>query len=475
VRALVTVAIVVGGPLLFAGSQRSDDIVSAATKQCDAGNYPRAKLAALAEVKIHPSDPRLWSCLGLANAELGQTDAAVNAYKRTLALDPKAGPIWFRLADLYISQHQPQRAIESFRRGLLVDPGNSAANRNYGLLLLQAGKFQNAIVPLRTALKAGPENRGLQLALIEASLHVDKGASATAPIQSFMKSATVDDQLQLTSVLIRAQQFDRAQTILDGVNHETPGLPEVHAQKGLILMEREQFEQAATELGQAVLQAPDAARYSLALAEVLLRWHHYATALEFLHGVEPRFGTLPQFRYNVAYSHYGMRQFEPATKIATALLKEHPEFAAADFLLGNCLVAQGYIDGAEEYFQKALQSDPTKPAYYSSLVQLKRNEGKMTEAFDLLKKGLAVAPGDSDLILEAALCHEKQGEFAKAQVLLERIVAQKPASIVAHRVLARVYGRLGNTAKGDNEKRVLAELEAGANAAKSNTANSTNQ
>ena len=68
-------------------------------------------------------------------------------------------------------------------------------------------------------------------------------------------------------------------------------------------------------------------------------------------------------------------------------------------------------------------------------------------------------PATAGLILESALCYEQEGNFPKAQALLEQLVAAKPDLAQAHRALARVYGRLGNIAGSEKEEKVLARIE----------------
>jgi tetratricopeptide (TPR) repeat protein len=464
VKVPIASAILASGLTLFAAPGRAENVVSEAKKQCQAANYQAARTVTLRALETQPNDPMLWSCLGLADSVLGNSRAAIVAHKKALSLDSKVAPEWFRLADLYASNHQIELAIDGYRHGFAIDSTNSSANENYARLLMHAGRFRESIAPLRIALKSKPESKTLQLAAIDAYLHLGKTNEAKLLIDSFDRSAGIDQLLQLTSVLAQAQQFDRALTILNHLTAEHPDSPEAHAQLGLILMEQEQFEKAATELGQAAQLVPTSERYSLALGEVLLRWHHYSTVLEFLNNVKSRFGTSPKFQYELAYALYGMRDFESAMSTARSLLEVDPKFAGAEFLAGNCLAATGDFDGAEVHLRRALEQEPRRPAYYLSLAQVKRYQGRLAESSNLLRKGLAFAPRDPNLLLELALCQEKQGNISGSEVTLEQVVAVRPEWIEAHRALVRIYGRSGNQPKTENEKRVLVQMEAKANA-----------
>jgi tetratricopeptide (TPR) repeat protein len=389
-----------------------------------------------------------------------QEQTAIDECKRALSLNPKAADVWFRLAGIYLSQNKSQQALASYRSGLAVNPGNLSANKNYAQLLVQAGDFGAAVKPLERVTRREPGNMQSQLALIEAYLKTGRPDDAAARIEEALKLSTSQDQLELTRILVRMKHVDRAEAVLEGLVKSNSDLAEAHGQLGLLLMEKEQFQDAAWELGQAARIEPESARYSMGVAEVLLRWHHYSTALEFLNGVKARFETLPQFQYDLAYAHYGLRHFEQAISIATALLNQNPTFAPAEFLLGNCQVSLGDLKLAKNHFERALQLDPTRPPYYAALAQVKRYEGKEAEALAILRKGLTLDPKNTEMMFESALCYESEGKFADSQAILERLVTVNPELTRAHRLLLRVYGRSGNTAGMQREQGVLAELEA---------------
>ena len=186
------------------------------------GENRLARAELIHEIRTHPKDPRLWRCLGLAGAELGQIREGIGAY----------------------------------RKSLLLDPASSIANKRYGLLLVKAGDFAVAVQPLRIAIESEPHNQALHLALLEAYLRTGKSDDAATEVENLLKSGSTEVQLETTSTLIRHEQLDRAQSILDPLSKVKPDLPEAHAQLGLVLMEKQQFEHAAWELGQAVLSLP---------------------------------------------------------------------------------------------------------------------------------------------------------------------------------------------------------------------------
>jgi len=269
-----------------------------------------------------------------------------------------------------------------------------------------------------------------------------------------------DVKLKLAKTLVRKNQLDSAQKVLEELISASPDLAEAHAELGLLFLRKQEYEHAAWELGRAVQLVPESSKYSMGLAEVLLRWHHYSTALEFLKAVNQRFGSLPLFKYDLAYSYYGMRQFDAAISTANDLLLQDPRFDLAHYLLGNCYLQLGDLAAAETSYKKALELNSRKPAYFATLAEVKRYTNQTDEALRLLEKALTLDPTDSEVILQMALCHEKNGNLENAQALLEHLIVSRPELIVPHRVLSRVYQRQGKKEEAIKEMQRAAALEA---------------
>jgi cytochrome c-type biogenesis protein CcmH/NrfG len=282
----------------------------------------------------------------------------------------------------------------------------------------------------------------------------ERGPESPGPATS-----SPDVRLKLAKTLVRKNQPDSAQKVLEELISASPDLAEAHAELGLLLLEKQEYEHAARELGRAVQLVPESSKYSLGLAEVLLRWHHYSTALEFLKAANQRFGSLPLFKYDLAYSYYGMRQFDAAISIANDLLRQHPRFDLAYYLLGNCYMQLGDLEAAETSYKKALELNSRKPAYFAALAEVKRYTNKTDEGLRLLEKAHALDATDSEVILQLALCHEKNGNLENAQALLEQLTVSRPELIVPHRVLSRVYQRQGKKEEAIKEKQRAAALE----------------
>lgn len=213
-------------------------------------------------------------------------------------------------------------------------------------------------------------------------------------------------------------------------------------------------------MGRAAQLEPDSAKYNLALAQVLLQWGHYSTALDFLQAIAPRFGDHLRFEYYIAFSFYGLRRNDQAIAELQKLLQRHPQYAQAYYLLGNCYVALGETHKAAASFKKAIQLKPDRASYYTSLAGvLRQSHSALDQAIAFAKKAVELDPTSSEGKLELALCYEGMNDYADAQKLLEGITRTHPELIPPHRLLAQIYYRSGKISAAKRQSKIIDVLE----------------
>src|SRR5215469_3252340 len=220
-------------------------------------------------------------------------------------------------------------------------PDGFTADKEDAVTLIRAGKFKEAIDRLQVLKKTGPSDIFIQVILVDAYFKAGMRSDGEKETQEALGSSTLTETagLALAKVLIEDKQRETAQRVLEDLTIEWPESAETHGELGLLLSAKSQFDRAAWELGRAVQLKPDFVGYVQALAEVLLSWRHYATALDFVTAEEQRLGKLPDLQYCLAFSLYGLRRHNEALGILDKLLEQYPRFDRAYFLAGNCYVS----------------------------------------------------------------------------------------------------------------------------------------
>lgn len=156
------------------------------------GAYAQTLEAARALQPDYPDAPILPFIEGLAHAGLGQHDAALACYDRTLTLAPAMAeahynsglmyrarndlaramacyhqalhhrpdhvPSHYNLGNLYKDTGQPDRAMARYRRVLELKPGHPKACGNLGMILQDQGDTEGAIALYRAVLADNPDH-----------------------------------------------------------------------------------------------------------------------------------------------------------------------------------------------------------------------------------------------------------------------------------------------------------------------------
>ncbi|HZG51063.1 MAG TPA: tetratricopeptide repeat protein [Pyrinomonadaceae bacterium] len=96
----------------------------------------------------------------------GNLDAALAAYQRALALDPKLYSAALFAGDMYFKKGQPFKAAEWYERAIAIDPDRETAYRYSASPLMEAGKIEEARSRYVEAFIAEPFNRLARAGLI---------------------------------------------------------------------------------------------------------------------------------------------------------------------------------------------------------------------------------------------------------------------------------------------------------------------
>jgi tetratricopeptide (TPR) repeat protein len=198
------------------------------------------------------------------------------------------------------------------------------------------------------------------------------------------------------------------------------------------------------------------------LAESLILWKHYGTALEFLKAIKERFGTLPDYRYKLGLTYYSLHQYPLAIAEFERIAQEQPALDTNHFFLANGYAATGRLEEAEQHYRRAIELQPRNASYYTALAQVlrKMSDDNNEEAIVDLKKALALDASDIQAKQELGLCLVKKAEYDQALTLLLDVVTKEPDLTSAHVALAQVYYKLHRKLDGDRERATVRRLQA---------------
>jgi ribosomal protein S12 methylthiotransferase accessory factor len=100
--------------------------------------------------------PSIYVHLGACHKDLENYEAAINAFKAALALDPSLHEAHHLLGFCHFKLEQYQQAVECFEKAIEIDHGSAIDYANLGINLSRLGHSQEAAFVLRQALELDP-------------------------------------------------------------------------------------------------------------------------------------------------------------------------------------------------------------------------------------------------------------------------------------------------------------------------------
>jgi arabinofuranosyltransferase len=205
----LTEARATGEPVYFADLGNGDVLVARLPQGIDktAPRFPKLALKAAAddagyaalldavidahrrEVASHPSAREARVSLGSALSARGRDDEALPIF-RALA-DENDPDGWYNLGTILARREEFDAAADAFRRALAVDPSLGPARHNLGLALARAGRLKEAIAELREAARLEPDSEGALYTLGVALLTAGDGAGAGECMHALERLGTV--------------------------------------------------------------------------------------------------------------------------------------------------------------------------------------------------------------------------------------------------------------------------------------------
>jgi O-antigen ligase/Flp pilus assembly protein TadD len=146
---------------------------------------PPSGVARLREaVRLRPRDPHLWYALAVFLAHTNDRAGAVEAYDRTVAVDPDLVEAWNNRGALHAVAGRREAAEADFRRALQVNRGYAPALRNLANVHLETARWTEAAAELEEAWRLDPSDPETRRVLVG---HLGKLAQAARAAEDFVR------------------------------------------------------------------------------------------------------------------------------------------------------------------------------------------------------------------------------------------------------------------------------------------------
>jgi superkiller protein 3 len=127
------------------------------TVLAESGQSGQAETELKEAARLAPTDPRPWDMLGRLHAAKGETEIALTAYNKALAVDAKYISARLAIGDIAVQSGQVDAAAAAFTKASELNPKADAAWIRLGLLEQTRGRADAAEQAYRRAIDVNPK------------------------------------------------------------------------------------------------------------------------------------------------------------------------------------------------------------------------------------------------------------------------------------------------------------------------------
>jgi tetratricopeptide (TPR) repeat protein len=335
-------------------------------------------------------------------------DAAVDAFKKAIELDPTSAEPRAELAALYARADRAREAVEAAEDALKVDAKNKEANRILGSVLA-------ALAEQKQRLRPGDDVTTYATRAI-AALEIARGDG----------SGDLSIDLALARLYLDRDRPADAIPLLRRIVYEQPQYGE-----GSILLsealEASGSADAAVETLKTLLdEQPQFFRGRVQLAELYDRMQKWDLAADAWAGVQRLNSRNTEIAARRATALLNGGRPAEALPVIRDALKATPDDVRLSFMLAQAQRDSGDLDGAEVTARALMAANPKDVRGKFLLGQMLDARGRKTEALAIFKEAVDLAPGNTTVLFQYGAALDRAGQKGDAQKIFRDLIAKDP-------------------------------------------------
>lgn len=356
-------------------------------------------------------------CVFLTWRDIPVWKDAISMWTRAAEKNPHSTVPLAGLAAAYIDAENLEAAVTQFEALLERDPADAHARAQLGWALVQLGRLDR--VDARLHLGAQAEARG----------------DLAGAIAEYQRAHELDREDEfaaaaLAGALLRINQLDAAERVVDSALARHPSAPSLLHRKGAILDARGRPQDAEATLRRALQHAPNEAEIHYALGVALSRQGRGDEAIESYERAVKLRPEVARYWNNLGSAMLEAQRPDPAIVRFRRALALDPQDAAAWNNLGAALAESRRYDDAIDALRKAIEIAPQYVNAHHRLGKTLADAGRYTESVrslgksvELLGEPMAVGMMNELARLLAACPEASVRDSARAIQLAERVNA----------------------------------------------------
>jgi tetratricopeptide (TPR) repeat protein len=305
------------------------------------------------------------SQLGISLARAGRLAEAENELQQAIHGAPGVALYRAQLGSILGLEGKWNEALVSFQRAVELAPTDIGFRRETAAVQWQLGLMSSAEKNLRYVLAKSPGDPGsvLLLGMVKERLGNYEAAAGLLDSQFDLVISQPDRTVALFHSLVRSGQRAKLAKVVDvlPLRRNDPGWPSAISRCTQIAASGGELETAKSLFALISMSEPSRPSAGIQLATL---------------------------EYNVG-------QVSDAKQLLLQLVEQGVVSADLQLLLGNCYETQREPSLAMQAYRRAIEAEPARVDAYRDLIALLVDLGKRSEALELVKHAITIAPNDA--------------------------------------------------------------------------------
>ena len=380
----------------------------------------------------HPHNEAALTGAAGAALELGRYELAESHLQRALAIRETDPDIWFMYGRLEESRDNIDAAIEAYRHSLGIDPDYRGAALNLAILERRRGNADAAIEIYENILADNPRYSLARYNLAVVLSSLDRNDEAAGHYEQVLEQDPENEKARLNLAVIRRAEgrLEQAETLLrDGLAMD-PSNISARFNLALLLGAMEREGEQEKELERVLRLDPGFAKAWRSLGRLHeARGELDAAAEAFLEALQLEPEDTAALVFNLGVRSDEEAQFELARRLYRALLEVDPAYSKAAINLAAIESRQGNPQDALDVLDDVLEREPENTAALFNRALALEALDKRPQAVTQLEALLALDPEHALAWRQLGLWQLGQDNDAEARQALETYLELVPDDV----------------------------------------------
>lgn len=376
---------------------------------------------------------------------------AIAAYRKALQADPLSEDANVLLIETYIADKQPQAALDLCRKWQSADSDNMLP------IFYEAWVQQNflkntekAVVAYQKVIEIDPANAKALSALAEIYLGRKDDKKALETMDRLESLAPNDANIKIKTAIMyyEQKQYDKAVEKFQGVLKDYPNDDRIIYYMGVIQENLNHDEEAKAEFDKIQPASNFFKDARLHLSFLKLRRGDAAGAIQVMEeAIRAKPKTAAFYDY-LSEIYRDRKEYAPAIDALKRGLKRSPEKETLWYDLGMIYDKQGLFEDMARSMREVIKLNPENANALNYLGYSYADRGmNLDEAVVLLRKALALKPGDGFITDSLGWAYYQKGDLDQALALIQKAYATVPGEPTITEHLGDVLLKKGDRAK----------------------------